>query len=176
MDVTYGQSSTFIIGSPLLMAAGLIGSAVGNAYTRNKAANMAQAQWRPQGSVRTILTNQRILCDVTGQWLDFWHEGIVELLADLPQWMVVTRYEVGDPLMLRGPLAPWYTVAMTYIAYGRQGLASPWLARIAHAVAARRRAADATITGSVVPPRHPTDDAALPPVRPALPAERGDPV
>jgi hypothetical protein len=139
MDVTYQQSSTFVMGSPLLVATGLIGSAVGNAYARNKAADMARAQWRPQGPVRTVLTDQRILCDVAGEWLTFWHEGIMEFHADPRQWMVITRYEVGEPLMLRGPVAPSYMVALTYIVYGRQGLASPWLEPIAQAVAARQR-------------------------------------
>jgi len=144
MDVTYQQSSTFVMGSPLFVAAGLIGSAVGNAYARNKAADMARAQWRPQGPVRTVLTNQRILCDVAGEWLGFWHEGILELFAEPSQWMVITRYEAGEPLLLRGPVALSYIVALTYIVYGRSGLASPWLGPIAQAVAARQR----TLPGS----------------------------
>ena len=101
---------------------------------------MARAQWRPQGPVRTVLTNQRILCDVAGEWLGFWHEGILELFAEPSQWMVITRYEAGEPLLLRGPVALSYIVALTYIVYGRPGLASPWLGPIAQAVAARQRA------------------------------------
>lgn len=62
-------------------------------------------------NARTILTNQRLMCDYGGQWLSFWHDGVVEFQGDLAQWMFVLRYEVGSPLMLHGPAALARSVA-----------------------------------------------------------------
>ncbi|MFC5002132.1 hypothetical protein ACFPIJ_30410 [Dactylosporangium cerinum] len=133
---TYRQSSTFLFGSATFVAAGLAATAIANSSARQRAQAQAQAahQWRDQATVRTILTNQRLLCDYRGQWLSFWHQGVVEFQGDVAQWLFVLRYEVGDPVMLHGPAAPWFAVSIARLVYGPAGLHLPALAPLARAV------------------------------------------
>ena len=130
---TYQQSSTMLMGSATFVAAGLAANAIGNAAARNRAQAHAAHQWRDHATVRTILTSQRLLCDYRNQWLSFWHSGVVELQGDVAQWLFVLRYEVGDPVMLHGPAAPWFAVSAARLVYGPGGLQLPALAPLARA-------------------------------------------
>jgi hypothetical protein len=133
--VTYQQNSTFLFGSATFVAAGLAANAIANSSARSRAAAQAATQWRDQAYVRTILTNKRLLCDYRGQWLSFWHEGIAEFQGDMAQWLFVLRYQVGDPIMLHGPAAPWFAVSVAHLVYGPRGLQLPALAALARSVA-----------------------------------------
>jgi hypothetical protein len=144
--VQYRESSHFWFGPTGFVLAGMVGDAIGNASARSRAQAMAAAQWRDQAQVRMILTNQRLLGDYQGNLLSFWHNGVVELTADLTQWSFILRYEEGNPLMLHGPAAPWYAVAVAWLIFGPQGLQLPALAPISAAVAQR----SGVITGEVV--------------------------
>jgi hypothetical protein len=134
-SVTYQRSSTFLLGSATFVAAGMAANAIANSTARNRAAAQAATQWRDHAHVRTILTNKRLLCDYRGEWLSFWHEGIVEFQGDMAQWLFVLRYQVGDPIMLHGPAAPWFAVSVARLVYGPRGLQLPALAALAHSVA-----------------------------------------
>ncbi|MGI5213134.1 hypothetical protein [Plantactinospora sp. CA-290183] len=143
----YRESSHLWFGSTSFVLAGMAGDAISNASARNRAAAMAAAQWRDQAQVRMVLTNQRLLGDYQGNLLSFWHNGVLEMTADLTQWSFVLRYQEGHPLMLHGPAAPWYAVAVAWLVFGPQGMRLPALAPIIEAVSQRSRA----ITGEVVP-------------------------
>jgi hypothetical protein len=143
----YRESNSFWFGSPAFVLAGMAGDAIGNASARKRAAAMAAAQWRDQAQVRMVLSNQRLLGDYQGNLLSFWHNGVVELSADLPHWSFLLRYQEGHPLMLYGPAAPWFAVAVAWLVFGPQGMHIPALAPMAAAIAQRSRA----ITGEVVP-------------------------
>lgn len=165
-DVTYQQSSMLLLGSATFVAAGLAANAIGNASARRRAEAQAATQWRDHAQVRAMITNERIMADYGGQWLSFWHNGIVELQGDLSQWVFVLRYEVGDPLMLHGPAAPWFATVVAHLVYGPRGLQLPALAPLAqsvHAARAQRGAIGSgpgtVITGEVVGD---TDPKALP--------------
>ncbi|MEH1017302.1 hypothetical protein V6U90_29955 [Micromonospora sp. CPCC 206060] len=145
--VQYRESSHLWFGSTSFVLAGMAGDAISNASARSRAQAMAAAQWRDQAQVRMILTNERLLGDYQGNLLSFWHNGVVELTADLTQWSFILRYQEGVPLMLHGPAAPWYAVATAWLIFGPQGMHLPALAPISAAVAQRSRA----ITGEVVP-------------------------
>jgi hypothetical protein len=145
--VQYRQSSSFWFGSTTFVLAGMAGDAIGNANARKRAHASAAAQWRDHAQVRMVLTNQRFLGDYQGNYLSFWHNGVVELNADLTQWSFVLRYQVGEPLMLHGPAAPWFAVAVAWLVYGPQGMQLPALAPMAAAVTQRTRA----ISGEIVP-------------------------
>lgn len=138
--VRYNQSSSFWFGSAGFVAAGMAAEAIGNASARRRAEAMSRAQWRDHAQVRTMLTNRRLLCDYQTRWLSFWHNGIVEFACDLRQWSFVLRYEVGEPLMLHGPAAPWFAIAVAWLAYGPQGLLMPAFAPFGQALSYRRHA------------------------------------
>ncbi|WP_323374149.1 hypothetical protein [Plantactinospora alkalitolerans] len=143
----YRESSSFWFGSTGFVLAGMASDAISNASARSRAQAMAAAQWRDQAQVRMVLTNQRLLGDYQGNLLSFWHNGVQELAADLSQWSFVLRYQEGNPLMLHGPAAPWYAVAIAWQIFGPEGMRLPALAPITAAVAQRTRA----ITGEIVP-------------------------
>ncbi|GAA2585299.1 hypothetical protein GCM10010399_14240 [Dactylosporangium fulvum] len=133
--VTYQQSSTLLLGSAAFVAAGLAANAIANSSARHRAQAQAAVQWRDHATVRTILTNRRLLCDYRGRWLSFWHEGVVELQGDVARWLFVLRYQVGDPIMLHGPAAPWFAVSVAHLVYGRPGLRLPGLAALPRSIA-----------------------------------------
>lgn len=149
--VTYQQGSTLLLGSAMFVAAGLAANAIANSSARRRAVAQAAIQWRDHANVRTILTNRRLLCDYGGEWLSFWHEGVVELQGDLAHWLFVLRYQVGHPIMLHGPGAPWFAVSVAHLVYGRHGLQLPALMALAHAVAGAAGQRRRTITGEIVP-------------------------
>ncbi|MFG1952085.1 hypothetical protein [Micromonospora sp. NPDC048830] len=144
--VQYRESSSFWFGSTGFVLAGMATDAISNASARSRAQAMAAAQWRDQAQVRMILTNQRLLGDRRGNLLSFWHNGVQEFTADLTQWSFILRYQEGNPLMLHGPAAPWYAVAVAWLVFGPQAMHLPALAPISAAVAQRARA----ITGEIV--------------------------
>ncbi|MGH3739004.1 MAG: hypothetical protein ACRDT6_25915 [Micromonosporaceae bacterium] len=137
-QVTYQQSSMLLLGSATFVAAGLAANAIGNASARRRAEAQAATQWRDHAQVRAMVSNERILADYNGQWLSFWHNGVVELQGDLSQWVFVLRYEVGDPLMVHGPAAPWFATVIARLVYGQRGLQLPALAPLAQSVQAAR--------------------------------------
>jgi hypothetical protein len=139
MNVTYNQSSSLWFGSPVFVLAGLAATSIGNHATRQRAERMAAAQWRDHASVRTVVTDKRFMCDYMGNWLSFWHEGVVEISIDVPRWAFIVRYEVGEPLLLHGPAAPWFALAGAHLVYGPRGHQLPAFNGIAQAVADRRR-------------------------------------
>jgi len=146
---TYQQSSSLLFGSAAFVAAGMAVEAVANSSAKSRALAQAAVQWRDHASVRTILTNQRLLCDFRGQWLSFWHEGIVEFQGDTAQWLFVLRYQVGSPIMIHGPAAPWYAVSVARLVYGPRGLQLPALAGVARSVAETMMRRQRMISGEI---------------------------
>jgi hypothetical protein len=97
--------------------------------------------------------------------LSFWHEGIVEFQGDMAQLLFVLRYEVGDPMMLHGPAAPWFAVSVAHLVYGPSGLRLPALAALARSVAEAQTAVrdQRVINGGIVPGSRSDGPPALPP-------------
>jgi hypothetical protein len=155
--VAYKPNSLLLFGSVPFVVGGLAANAIANSIGRQRANAMAATQWRDHADVRTVLTNQRLICDYQGQWLSFWHNGIMELQGDVAQWVFTLRYGQGDPLMLHGPAAPWFAIGVAHLAYGRRGLGLPAFAAVAQAVANQER----IIPGEVVV--DPDPPLALPP-------------
>jgi len=144
--VPYERSNHFWFGSTTFVVAGLAADSISNAVARSRAEAMAATQWRDHGHVQTILTSQRFLCDYRGQWLSFWHEGVVELVVDVPRWAFIVRYEEGAPLLLHGPAAPWFALAAARVIYGPQAYAWPAFASIAQAATNRTDAISEGLT------------------------------
>lgn len=135
-SVTYQQSSSLLLGSAGFVVAGMAAESMANASARRRAEAMAASQWRDRANVRVLLTDRRLLCDYGGHWLSFWHEGVMEFHGDLTQWMFVLRFQVGDPLLLHGPPAPWFAVLLAHLLYGPDGLRLPLLAPLTRSIAA----------------------------------------
>ncbi|TDQ45978.1 hypothetical protein EV190_12737 [Actinorugispora endophytica] len=118
-NVTYSQSSGFYFGSPLFVAAGLAGQAIGNSVARSRAQAMAAPQWREFQRVTVYLTDQRLLALVDGvRWLSWYHSAMMQIQPFLGQWNVVQLFEDCEPLRWSGPAAPWLAVALVRLGYG----------------------------------------------------------
>jgi hypothetical protein len=161
--VTYQQSSALVLGSAAFVAAGLAANMIANTSARRRAEAQAAIQWRDHANVRTILTNRRLLCDYGGRWLSFWHKGIVEFQGDLAHWLFVLRYQVGHPIMLHGPAAPWFAVSVAHLVYGRRGLQLPALTALADAVAGAAAQRRRAVNGEIVPGTSAAGSQAAPP-------------
>ncbi len=51
----------------------------------------------------------------------------MECSIDLGRWAMILRYQAGEPLMLHGPAAPWFAVAVGYLLFGVEGMELPAL-------------------------------------------------
>jgi len=57
----------------------------------------------------------------------FHHRAVVELQADVTRYEMIEFFEGTSPLRLRGPWAPWLSLATTWLVYGPEGIdPRPW--------------------------------------------------
>lgn len=115
--VSYSRSSGFYSGRPAFVIAGLVVSAVGNAARHSAAVAQARAQWRENQPCRLIVSNQRLVCQVGGQWLSFYYSAMTATYPEVGTWTLVTQFDSAAPLMLRGlyvPAAALITILMTH--------------------------------------------------------------
>lgn len=105
--------------------------------TRRQAEQQAAAQWRYYGAHAHLLTNQRVLSFLDGQW-EWLELPWVEIYPDLSKatgkrmfgFPVDLVPASGEPLRLFGPHTPWWAVALVYLRYGSHGLQHPGLTRL----------------------------------------------
>ncbi|MDM4719595.1 hypothetical protein QTQ03_08325 [Micromonospora sp. WMMA1363] len=114
--VTYGQSSTFAVGSPMFVTGSVVGDMIGNSVARSRAASLAQPQWREFTYARVVVTPTTTWCSLGGRWLAFDHDAAMEYTIDGPN-CVLTFAEV-EPLRLSGPSAWHHAVMFAYARYG----------------------------------------------------------
>lgn len=116
-EVQYNPTTTIGIGSIPFMLATLAGSAISNSIAHNRAMARAAPQWRESHITRIVLTGHRFLANVRGQWLSFYHYAIAEFLPSAENYSLVLNYHDAEPLRLRGPAAPWVSVALGTFLY-----------------------------------------------------------
>lgn len=104
-DGSYQRSSTFVVGSPLLMAGMLAAQGVANSRRRKQAQRDEVPQWREQRLCTVIVTDERLMCSRSdGTLTDFWFGYVTEFYPDLHSRTVTFAYgERCVPLQLAGP-------------------------------------------------------------------------
>jgi len=104
-DGSYQRSSTFVMGSPLLMAGMLAAQGVANSRRRKQAQRDEVPQWREQRPCTVIVTDERLMCSRSdGTFIDFWFGYVTEFYPDLHSRTVTFAYgERCVPLQLAGP-------------------------------------------------------------------------
>ncbi|MET9229926.1 hypothetical protein [Lentzea sp. NPDC003310] len=133
-DVTYQHSSSFFLGSPLFVAAGLAANAVGNNIARQRAVNQAAPQWREHCAARVVVTNYCVMSFVHGRWLRFAYPHVVDFNADMLGGVCYLIFDEAEPLQLAGPQVPWLVVLLSSFLYGPDRLPTlPFLQSIARA-------------------------------------------
>lgn len=117
-DGSYQRSSTFVMGTPLLMAGMLAAQGVTNSRRRKQAQRDEAPQWREQHQCTVILTDERLMCSrAGGTFNDFWFGYVTEFYPDLASRTVTFAYgERCVPLQLTGPatvaIALWSAQAL----------------------------------------------------------------
>jgi len=121
-DVVAASSSTLFVGHPAFVLAGLAASGMSRAASARRAAAAAQAQWREWQTVRVVVTNQRIACNVGGQWLSFDY-GAVAAYPEVTSWTLVCQFgNIAAPLLLAGDSGPLISVITILMTHGEAGL------------------------------------------------------
>ncbi|WP_261556691.1 hypothetical protein [Frankia tisae] len=115
-DVTYNQGFFVAFGSPLLVGASLLGSALYNGSQRRRAEVAAAVQWRPTATGQLFLTNHRIALGLSSGWLDIAYPYLRASSVDAIGMIIMmdgqppVRLEVWPP--------HWFFVLMRFLAYG----------------------------------------------------------
>jgi len=89
------------------------------------AAKLATPRWHSEGVTRVILTDERLLCEVGGQWLEFGHGSLTGVTIDVADWAVELAYADTPPLRLSGLDAPGYGLVISWLIGGPQALETP---------------------------------------------------
>jgi hypothetical protein len=117
-DGSYQRSSSFVLGSPWLMAGMLAAQGLANSRRRKQAQRDEVAQWREQHHCTVIVTDERLMCSRSdGTFIDFWFGYVNEFYPDLQSRTVTFAYgERCVPLRLAGPatvaIALWSALAL----------------------------------------------------------------
>jgi hypothetical protein len=96
-----------------------MGTAMSNAATRRAAERQAMPQWRCDGFPRILVTNRRLLVQNPDdyQWISFWHSALLEFGPQLQEYALYLGYPGCAPVLLRGPMVPWLSVALAFCIY-----------------------------------------------------------
>lgn len=122
-DATYTHSSAMYFGHPLFVAAGLATNALGNAARRNAALARAQEQWREWQPSRVVVTNQRLVCLVSGRWLSFHYSAMTAVYPEISRWTLICQFPNVAPLLLAGHGTALMSVMTVMMTHGRGALA-----------------------------------------------------
>jgi hypothetical protein len=121
-DVTYRPGSGFYIGSPGLVMACLFADVVADSVGRSRARSAAATCWRDLHTTRVIVTDQRLVCVVAGQWMSFDYNTVTGLHPDPRNWSVALEFDRAVPLLLQGPQAISIGIYLCWALNGHAGL------------------------------------------------------
>jgi hypothetical protein len=107
---------------------------VGSAFRNWAARTEAEARWRNQQFVRAVLTDQRTLVAIEGQWVSFEHKAAIEYLPEPAQFRFTVAYEGTMPLRLSGMASAEFGVALAVMLNGVESLDSTPEFEVLHAV------------------------------------------
>lgn len=121
-DASYTHSSVVAAGRTSFVAGALIGNAVGNAVRRSNAVAAARTMWREHQTVRTLVTDRRIMCRTSSSWLSFWYGGVNASYPDPLGATLILEFHDAAPLRLHGYDAAAAGVFATASLRGRESL------------------------------------------------------
>lgn len=90
------EKRTILVGGPLLMMATGLASAIGNRNARLAAEAAAAPQWRPLGSLRIVLSSERLLVWHGQAWWSVWLSGITDV-RPYPEHQTIDLFFASDP-------------------------------------------------------------------------------
>lgn len=119
-DVTYRTGGRLLFGPPGIVAVGMLAGAISDSNTASRARAAATPQWRDHQTSRVLLTTQRLVCDVNGQWMDFYYNSITAMhpALDVRGSVVLEFSGPAGPLCLSGPYVPIIAVYLCHALHG----------------------------------------------------------
>lgn len=124
-DANYVHNTTFAVGRPSFVLASLAGTAIGNASRRQAAYAAAQPQWREHQGLRTVVTNQRIMCQTYSKgWLSFYFRAVSAIYPEPAASTLVLDFVDSEPLRLHGYDGSSLCVFALALLNGRESLYS----------------------------------------------------
>jgi hypothetical protein len=114
--VTYHTGPAVVFGSPQFLTGYALGMVVRRARLYRKARRLAAPQWRYFPLACTVVTNRRLWCHVSGQWVNFDHDTITGY--DLTDTTLTLSFQRANPLQLSGQWALCIGAAVAHLRYG----------------------------------------------------------
>lgn len=118
----YTHTNEFFWGRPAFMFAGMAATAIGNSSRRKAAAAEAQQRWREVQTTQMILTSDRIICLVGGQWLSFFFADVSTCYPEPANHSLVMEFFSTEPLLVGGIDAPLAAVFSVWALHGQHGI------------------------------------------------------
>lgn len=101
--VHYHQGGGFAFGPPVFVAAAVTGNMIANRSAKKRAEQQAAEQWREQQYAPVLVTDRRLLINVSGQWLWFYYQAISAIHPAVDRFELVLEFSDTSPLRLEGP-------------------------------------------------------------------------
>jgi hypothetical protein len=100
-------------------------------YARLHGQAPADVAWQEQQTVRVIATDQRLVCEVGGRWLNFYYAAATAYYPEPEKWSVTFDFPDTSPLRLSGINASLLAVHSVWAIQGAEALlAHPTLAAL----------------------------------------------
>ena len=87
---------------PSLATGSVLGSALDNAFNRPRGLSAEQPMWRDDQTVRTLVTDRRILCLTDGGWLSFRYDEVAGADPEPAESTLTLEFQNTQPLRLHG--------------------------------------------------------------------------
>jgi len=124
VNAAYVHTSGFFWGSPAFVLAGVGATMLGNRSRRRAAETASRRQWREVQRSPMFLTDRRIICQVSGQWLSFYYSAATACYPEPDNNSLVMEFHGIEPLLIGGSDAPLACVYVVWALHGAHGLAS----------------------------------------------------
>jgi len=125
-EVVYSVGGpSVVIGSPQFVTGYALASMVLRARVRRRAGRMAAPQWRQAWLLCTVVTTQRLWCELEQPhgscWLHFDYDAITHL--NLDRYTLTLAFQQSEPLQLTGAWAPWCAAIIAHHRYAQAAAA-----------------------------------------------------
>jgi hypothetical protein len=123
LEPTYVHTNGVFMGSASFVVAGYGLIAWANHRRRKAARAAAETSWREHQQVRLLITDRRLLCQVSGgRWLSFYYSAATAMYPEPGAWTVVLDFHEAVPLRIAGVGAPCTAVVATWALHGSTGV------------------------------------------------------
>ncbi|MCX2749341.1 hypothetical protein OOZ51_16200 [Arthrobacter sp. MI7-26] len=118
----YTHSPAISFERPSLATGSVIGSAIGNAFSLSRGMAADSQMWRDSQTVRTLVTDRRIMCETVRGWISFRYDEVAASNPDPAASTLILEFRDSEPLRLHGYDGAVLCVFAVATLYGRSSL------------------------------------------------------